>query len=540
MPSIALARRAIAHRSVQTAAATFVCCWAILAATAAGIPMVWDEAEYLVRARNIVEWFRVLPGALSPEEIQTYWLFIHFSEGHPAGFALPIALGQWLFSGLLDPLTAARLGPITLFSAACAGVAVRLKNCCGTSAAIVAPIALLTFPRVFSEAHFATQDGQLTAWWLLLWVIQAAPAGGWAVSIALGVVLGLTTATKFTGWLAWLPVAMSQLIQRNLRAILRLLVILPVAILIFYVVNPPLWYEPLKGFTDHFHRNLDRANTHNIATSFLGRTYSVSDPLPWHNTLVWLVFVTPVPTLILGLVGLGHSLARPTVFSITLVLHWATLMVIRALPGAPPHDGIRLFLPAFGFWCVFAGIGAQRIFSLVATVRTRPLRVALRVAISGALLASAVNLARYYPQTLSHYNLIAGGLRGAAEKGMEPTYWWDALDNDVLKWLNERTGPDEVLAFSPIFNLGQLHDWGRLRARTVAADTGRFKWYVLQNRPAMFTQSDRYLMRREKPAYVKYAGRRRSGTAVARDLDVPLISVFSLEQYQRARRRSSR
>jgi hypothetical protein len=56
--------------------------------------MVWDEAEYFVRARHIVEWFRVIPNALSKEEIQTYWLFIHYGEGHPAGFALPIALGQ--------------------------------------------------------------------------------------------------------------------------------------------------------------------------------------------------------------------------------------------------------------------------------------------------------------------------------------------------------------------------------------------------------------------------------------------------------------
>ena len=56
--------------------------------------MVWDEAEYFVRARNIVEWFRVLPNALSQEEIRTYWLFIHYAEGHPAGFALADCAGS--------------------------------------------------------------------------------------------------------------------------------------------------------------------------------------------------------------------------------------------------------------------------------------------------------------------------------------------------------------------------------------------------------------------------------------------------------------
>jgi hypothetical protein len=538
--SIVLARRAFDDRNVRTAAATFVCCWTILAVTAPGIPIVWDEAEYFVRARNVVEWFRAFPNALSKEEIRAYWLFIHYAEGHPAGFALPIAFGQWFASGFLEPLTAARLGPITLFSVACAGVAVRLRNTYGTAAAIVTPIALLTFPRVFSEAHFATQDGQLTAWWLLLWVMQSAPASGWGATIALGVMLGFTTATKFTGWLAWVPTAMSQVVQRNTAAVLRLLVIVPIALLIFYIVNPPLWYEPMEGLKDHFHRSLDRANTLNISTRFLGRTYNVTNPLPWYNTLVWLLFVTPLPTLALGVVGLWHCLARPTAFSVTLMLHWMTLMVVRALPGAPPHDGIRLFLPAFGFWCVFAGIGAQRVFDVTAAFRAVSWRVALRAVVAGAFVASAVNLARYYPQTLSHYSLIAGGLRGAADKGMEPAYWWDALDNDVLNWLNDRTGPDEALAFSAVFNVGQLRDWGRLRAQTVNPETSPFKWYVLQNRPAMFSRTDRLLMDREKPAYVKYAGRRRSGTAVPRDLDVPLIAVFSPEQYERARRRANR
>jgi hypothetical protein len=500
--------------------------------------MVWDEGEYIVRARNIVEWFRVFPTALSRDEIRTYWQFIHYSEGHPAGFALPIALGQWLFSALSDPLIAARLGPITLFSIACTAVAMRLRQLYGPAAGIAGPVALLTLPRMFSEAHFATQDGQLTAWWLLLWVAQSSPDAGWRAAARVGVILGFTTATKFTGWLAWAPVALSHVRRKRPTLLLRLGVILPVALLTFYILNPPIWHEPLNGFREHFHRNLDRENTLNISTQFLGRTYNISNPLPWYNTLVWLAFATPLPTLILGICGLWQCLAKPTALSLTLVLHWATLMVIRALPGAPPHDGIRLFLPAFGFWCVFAAIGTQRVANLIAGVRPVSWRIALRVWLAGAFLASAVNLARYYPQTLSHYSLVAGGLRGAADKGMEATYWWDALDNDVLRWLDARTSADEAIAFSTVYDLGHLRDRRKLHARTVAPEEGQFKWYVLQNRPAMFTDIDRYLMRRQTPAYVKYAGRRRSGEAVPHDLAVPLISVFSGDQYQRARRRT--
>src|SRR5207253_2285890 len=41
---------------------------------------------------------------------------------------------------------------------------------------------------------------------------------------------------------------------------------------------------------------------------------------------------------------------------------------------------------------------------------TRGLVIA-RAAIVAALAADAVNLARYYPQTLSHYSLLVGGVR---------------------------------------------------------------------------------------------------------------------------------
>ena len=111
--------------------------------------------------------------ALSESVIAQYWWFTTWSEGHPAWFAIPIAIGKLLLTGPLTTLTASRVGPIFIFAVACGAVAFRLKRQIGLVAAMVAPIALLTMPRMFSDAHFATQDGQLTAWWLLLWLVAA-------------------------------------------------------------------------------------------------------------------------------------------------------------------------------------------------------------------------------------------------------------------------------------------------------------------------------------------------------------------------------
>src|SRR4029077_18550872 len=74
-----------------------------------------------------------------------------------------------LLGSVFQELTAARLGTIAIFSLACGVVAFHIRTTFGTVGAVIAVIALLTFPRIFSEAHFATLDAQLTAWWLMLW-----------------------------------------------------------------------------------------------------------------------------------------------------------------------------------------------------------------------------------------------------------------------------------------------------------------------------------------------------------------------------------
>ena len=39
--------------------------------------------------------------------------------------------------------------------------------------------------------------------------------------------------------------------------------------------------------------------------------------------------------------------------------HWVFLLILRALPHVPGHDGVRLFLPAFGMLAIAAGLGPR-------------------------------------------------------------------------------------------------------------------------------------------------------------------------------------
>jgi len=201
---------------------------------------------------------------------------------------------------------------------------------------------------------------------------------------------------------------------------------------------------------------------------------------------------------------------QPSAFSSRLaflvVLHWATLLALRALPRTPGHDGVRLFLPAFGMLAIVAGTGAAG----VAGRWGRALVVA-------AVIEGAASVAVMMPVPLSYFSPIVGGLPGAAALGMEPTYFWDALSEDARGWLDRNTPPGRTVRFSsrPTSWL-YLKQTGQLRAPLWPLDPRRPAWYVVQNRPGAFGRPEAALIREGRPAYR------------VEKLGVPLILIYPL------------
>jgi len=72
-----------------------------------------------------------------------------------------------------------------------------------------------------------------------------------------------------------------------------------------------------------------------------------------------------VLVLALGLIGIAAGLAgrRRQPWALIWPLSWLTLMIVRALPIAPGHDGIRLFLPSVASLAVLAGLMSGEPFS---------------------------------------------------------------------------------------------------------------------------------------------------------------------------------
>ena len=276
------------------------------------------------------------------------------------------------------------------------------------------------------------------------------------------------------------------------------------------LLTPPWWHNPVAGLDRFFRSNLSRAETMPIKTLFLGTVYETPrGSLPWYNTVVWTLFVTPVGFLTLAAIGIVRTLARRSSdpIEVLFLIHWAFLLALRALPYTPGHDGVRQFLPAFGMLALLAGLGAESLRRLPGTWG--------KAIIGLAIVEGALSVGLMMPVPLSYYSPMVGGLPGATRMGMEPTYYWDSLRPEVLDWLNTHSAPGQKVQFSryPTSWL-YLRQTGRLRAGILPNDPGDWAWYVLQNRTGALRVMDRDLIAHGHPA------------KVYRKWGVPLLWVF--------------
>jgi hypothetical protein len=137
--------------------------------------------------------------------------------------------------------------------------------------------------------------------------------------------------------------------------------------------------------------------------------------------------------------------------------------------------------------------------------------------IAAAIGEAVLSLLVMMPVPLSFFSPLVGGLGGAVAIGMEPTYYWDALDTGARRWLIQNTQPGESIQFAT-FPLSWLYlrRTGELPRRIAPIDPGRPRWLVIQNRPGAFSAGDRSFIERGVPAFV------------VSKLGVPLIWIYPI------------
>ena len=233
----------------------FIIAFVLLNATSKMVPMCWDEGDSFWRAEQIEIWLGVKDARTEAKPTAGTLPYISYSEGHPAFYGFLAAAGDVV--GRFVPGVNWRTLFLFCYALAIAAVFEKLLRLYPTSPApaVLAAVSMILIPRLYCHAHFAVNDSILTSCWILSWVFfteDESPKSPWR-AIPFGVFLGLTMASKFTGWLAIPCFAAVWTFHRNRNLFFYLLTGFFVAGLTFYAVNPPLWLHPVDGICDTTH-----------------------------------------------------------------------------------------------------------------------------------------------------------------------------------------------------------------------------------------------------------------------------------------------
>ncbi len=530
--------------------------FALMIATEPRLAIVWDEGYTLGREQRIRWWFQALhdpkafaatwipptielvqpdqvtaPGRFEIDSVKKlfskramdwFWPFAREEpHGHPPFYAILGMVGD-LLTPSQQVLPRARLGPMLLFSLTAGCLACFVAARWGMSPALATVSAWALQPHLFAHGHYATLDAIVTALWVLgllafvkaIAPIKHGPQWGWV--LIFGVIAGWLADTKLTGWFLPIPIFVWTALARDRRGFMTLLVGGSIGLVTLYVFNPCWWHSPISGVMRFLQSNLTRGKTIPIPVLFLGRVIRTPvESLPWYNTIVWTVIASPIGFLLLGLGGVVGSIRRWKLEPILglAVLSWGFLLALRALPHTPGHDGTRQILAAFGVMAIVVGAGVVE----VARWSRRLTTVLVALAVTEAVLGLAVMM----PVPLSYYSPIVGGLAGATKLGMEPTYFWDALNDEALAWLNTNTPADKRIQFATFpTSWLYLKQVGKLKPEILPGGATVPQFYVLQNRPGALSPLDHSLISRGRAAHV------------VSKLGVPLVWIYPYSQVE--------
>ncbi|MEZ4271218.1 MAG: hypothetical protein R3C68_07235 [Myxococcota bacterium] len=194
-----------------------------------------------------------------------------------------------------------------------------------------------------------------------------------------------------------------------------------------------------------------------------------------------------------------------------------------SLPGVPIYGGVKLFLPAFPFIAVLAGLGFAATEQQIRQRATKRFTLYIASIAVLALLPGIIGIARYRGAWLSYYNAAVGGLRGATDAGYERQYY-DLAYPQIAQGLNKHRPQGGQVAVLPnpkeyVHHFSKWHQLRQLDLRIRLVDINQADFLVLTHERRWATYSQ------IKARYEHYPQLYRL------DVDgVPLVSIFDLRE----------
>ena len=497
------------------AALIFLGTFLIVAATAMDYGVTWDEPPYFYASDLHVRWLDDLvknlahgqmQRSLSDENIKAAWHWNPYNVPHPPFSRIISGLTRTFAASWLDKFAAYRLGPALFFAVLTAVMYLWMSEFFGRATGIFSALALIATPNLFGFAHIAVTDMPLASMWFLTTYCFWKGLKSWGWSIGTGLVWGLALATKFPALLIPIPLLLwAHLFDRKSYAnnVFAMFFVSP---LVMIAIQPYLWHQPAVRILEFLFEGLSRAYRPetNYTVFFFGNSY-ITNQLPWYYPVLVIGVTTPESILALALFGVAciSYLREQRPVIMLLLLNAVFIPVMGLLPGAVLHDGVRQLLSALPFLAALAGVGfyvlvawsaqaAQRLKASkgVANVKSKIIGALFLL----ALFSPALELYLCHPFQLSYYNRLVGGIRGAYERGLETTYFMEAITPGFLKSLNERLPKNATINASfANFMFAYYQNEGRLRRDIRISGKQPFDYYILLNRRSVHSPQERQL-----------------------------------------------
>lgn len=455
-------------------AALFLGTVVIVGLTADSVGYTRDEGYYFKAGELYWGWFRELGRSL----LQFEWSrpftkavidsHLAYNPEHPVlvknAFALSFGLLKEMLS-LFETAGAAFRFPAWLFAGLSVALVFRLaREFLPIRPAVFAALLWLSLPRAFWHMHLACFDIPVVA--AHIWLVLAYWRGrrSWRGALALGIAFGLAAAVKHNVLVA--PVffvlhwALTDAKMPRLCVFGFVLPPIPLVFISMAVVGPVvfllhwpyLWPEPIFRYGSYLGFHLQHEH---YPILYFGDLLT-EPPFPWFFPFVMSAVTLPVPALVLmsagGVLAVTVSLRfvaqrarglspddpcmvrlgegqgeRSASAALLLILQAAFPFLLIALPSSPIFGGTKHWMNAIPFLCILAAWaleeGITRLIHGVQQITPRQwtgVAVFLSVAtcIPGLLIT-----ARSHPYGLASYNELIGFARGAANVGMQRTFW---------------------------------------------------------------------------------------------------------------------
>lgn len=317
----------------------------------------------------------------------------------------------------------------------------------GPFAGLIALVLLATCPVYYGHMFFNPKDAPFAvamavALWGLVRVFDEYPQPG-AVSIALlGIGFGLAIGTRILGGLAGVYAIAGLLMivatewraeglrSANARASTFVLRIIP-AVFLAYAVIALVWpwgvadpLNPLRAvkYFSHFFEKPWRE-------LFAGQLIEVPD-MPRNYLPQLMVLKLPEIFLALGIAGAAGTIGivlqrryppQRRAMLLVILLAAVTPILITFVTRPAMYNGIRHFIFTVPAFAVLGGCAGAAILTWLG-LRWRPAAIGAALVFVAGLALPVIEMVRLHPYEYTHFNHIAGGMRGAEGQYMRD-YW---------------------------------------------------------------------------------------------------------------------